>query len=165
MIFIAFLLGQLAYGQLDIAAELLRETLQLQFFSLFGGIAEVFLKTRFGSIDCLFYVSEFDLHFFVAALGVIGPIDRQHLIAFLITQSQQLLNLVELVSILTHVQKDAAVAVGDDALLEDGRRQQVVQLLRYAHTLAEILAAGFIQILDKSRHARLGDSFPCFFEQ
>ena len=52
MIFIAFLLGQLAYGQLDIAAELLRETLQLQFFSLFGGIAEVFLKTRFGSIVC-----------------------------------------------------------------------------------------------------------------
>ena len=49
MIFIAFSLGQLAYGQLDIAAELLRETLQLQFFSLFGGIAEVFLKTRFGS--------------------------------------------------------------------------------------------------------------------
>lgn len=45
---------------------------------------------------------------------------------------------------LTHVQKDAAVAVGDDALLEDGRRQQVVQLLRYAHTLAEILAAGFM---------------------
>ena len=34
MIFIAFSLGQLAYGQLDIAAELLRETLQLQFFSL-----------------------------------------------------------------------------------------------------------------------------------
>ena len=51
MIFIAFSLGQLAYSQLDIAAELLRETLQLQFFSLFGGIAEVFLKTRFGSID------------------------------------------------------------------------------------------------------------------
>lgn len=39
MIFIAFSLGQLAYGQLDIAAELLCETLQLQFFSLFGGIA------------------------------------------------------------------------------------------------------------------------------
>ena len=55
MIFIAFSLGQLAYGQLDIAAELLRETLQLQFFSLFGGIAEVFLKTRFGS--CLLYTS------------------------------------------------------------------------------------------------------------
>ena len=144
MIFIAFLLGQLAYGQLDIAAELLRETLQLQFFSLFGGIAEVFLKTRFGSIDSRVYASESDPHLFVAALGVIGPIDRQHLIAFLITQSQQLLNLVELVSILTHVQKDAAVAVGDDALLEDGRRQQVVQLLRYAHTLAEILAAGYM---------------------
>ena len=141
MIFIAFLLGQLAYGQLDIAAELLRETLQLQFFS---GIAEVFLKTRFGSIDSRVYASESDPHLFVAAHGVIGPIDRQHLIAFLITQSQQLLNLVELVSILTHVQKDAAVAVGDDALLEDGRRQQVVQLLRYAHTLAEILAAGFM---------------------
>lgn len=41
--------------------------------------------------------------------------------------------------------KDAAVAVGDDALLEDGRRQQVVQLLRYAHTLAEGFAAGFIE--------------------
>lgn len=90
------------------------------------------------------HASESDPHLFVAAHGVIGPIDRQHLIAFLITQSQQLLNLVELVSILTHVQKDAAVAVGDDALLEDGRRQQVVQLLRYAHTLAEILAAGFM---------------------
>lgn len=39
MIFIAFLLGQLAYGQLNISTELLCETLQLQFFSLFGGIA------------------------------------------------------------------------------------------------------------------------------
>ena len=86
MIFIAFSLGQLAYGQLDIAAELLRETLQLQFFSLFGGIAEVFLKTRFGSIDSRVYASESDPHLFVAALGVIGPIDRQHLIAFLITR-------------------------------------------------------------------------------
>ena len=60
MIFIAFSLGQLAYGQLDIAAELLRETLQLQFFSLFGGIAEVFLKTRFGSIDSRVHASESD---------------------------------------------------------------------------------------------------------
>lgn len=51
------------------------------------------------------HASESDPHLFVAAHGVIGPIDRQHLIAFLITQSQQLLNLVELVSILTHVQR------------------------------------------------------------
>ena len=35
MIFIAFLLGQLAYGQLDIAAELLREMLEFQFLGLF----------------------------------------------------------------------------------------------------------------------------------
>ena len=69
MIFIAFLLGQLAYGQLDIAAELLRETLQLQFFSLFGGIAEVFIKTRFGSIDSRVYASESDPHLFVAAVA------------------------------------------------------------------------------------------------
>ena len=38
MIFIAFLLGQLAYGQLDIAAELLRETLNLHFFRFLGGV-------------------------------------------------------------------------------------------------------------------------------
>lgn len=144
MIFIAFLLGQLAYGQLDIAAELLRETLQLQFFSLFGGIAEVFLKTRFGSIDSRVYASESDPHLFVAALGVIGPIDRQHLIAFLITQSQQLLNLVELVSILTHVQQDAAVAVGDNTLFEDFGGQQIVQFLRDTYALTIILAAGFM---------------------
>ena len=55
MIFIAFSLGQLAYGQLDIAAELLRETLQLQFFSLFGGIAEV-TTTRSGFCSLIFSV-------------------------------------------------------------------------------------------------------------
>ena len=71
MIFIAFLLGQLAYGQLDIAAELLRETLQLQFFSLFGGIAEVFLKTRFGSIDSRVHASESDPDFLIEAFWIV----------------------------------------------------------------------------------------------
>ena len=38
MIFIAFSLGQLAYSQLDIAAQLLRQTVQLHFFRFFGGV-------------------------------------------------------------------------------------------------------------------------------
>ena len=79
MIFIAFLLGQLAYGQLDIAAELLRETLQLQFFSLFSGVAKVLLSRNFCRIYRTLRTAKPNPDLFIKPVGRIGKIDGKYL--------------------------------------------------------------------------------------
>ena len=89
MIFIAFLLGQLAYGQLDIAAELLRETLQLQFFSLFGGVAQIFFARNFCRIYRALRTAKPYPDLFIQPVRGIGKVDREYLAAFLVRQAER----------------------------------------------------------------------------
>ena len=71
-------------------------------------------------------------------------VDRENLRPLLVRQTQQTLYAVEFLEVFALVQKDFAVGVVDDRLLDDGRRDDVVHLLRHHDRLAEILADGLV---------------------
>ena len=72
---------------------------------------------------------------------------------------------VELREVLALVQQDFAVGVVDDRLLDDGRRDDVVHLLRHHDRLAEILANGFKQIPNICTHIGRGEGLPALLDK
>src|SRR3712207_9238390 len=65
---------------------------------------------------------------------------------------------VELGHVLSLVEQYLAVGVVDDALLDNGRLDDVVHLLRYDNGFPEILSDGLVEILDivRSEERRVG---------
>ena len=119
MIFIAFSLGQLAYGQLDISAELLREMLEFQFLGLFCRKAIILLGRNFRGVDCGLHAAQSDPHLLIATFGIARKVDGENLRTLLIRKSQQRLYLVEFVDIFALVEEDFAVGIVDDGLFDD----------------------------------------------
>ena len=91
---------------------------------------------------------------------MVGEVDGEYLRLLLVRQTEHRLDAVELVHILLLVQKDLAVRVGDDSLLHDGGRDDVVHLLRDDNRLAEIFPDGLVHIFQVFAHARRGKGFP-----
>ena len=89
-----FALDQLTYSQLDIAAELLRETLQFQLLGLLGRIGAVLFGRDLRSVDRRL-CTQADPHLLIAARRVVGKVDRENLIPLLVRQAQQTLYAVE----------------------------------------------------------------------
>ena len=91
---------------------------------------------------------------------MVGEVDGEYLRLLLVRQTEHRLDAVELVHVLLLVEQDLAVRVGDDSLLHDGGRDDVVHLLRDDNRLAEIFPDGFVHIFQVFAHARRGKGFP-----
>ena len=92
-------------------------------------------------------------------------IDREDLAFLLFGQPEQRLYAVELGHVLPLVEQDLAVGIVDDRLLDDGRRDDVVDLLRHHDRLAEILADGLVEVLDVVCHIGRSDGFPRLLDE
>ena len=98
------------------------------------------------------HASESDPDLFIAAFRIVREVDRENLRPLLVRQSQQTLYAVEFREVFALVQKDFAVGVVDDRLLDDGRRDDVVHLLRHHHRLPEILSDSLEKVQNVGGH-------------
>ena len=82
-------------------------------------VGEVFGFRHFGGIDGRLYATQSDPHLLVRPCGIIALVDGEYLPPLLVRQSQECLNLVELVHVLALVKQYLAVGVVDDGLLDN----------------------------------------------
>ena len=94
-----------------------------------------------------------------------GKVERENLRLLLFRKSQHGLYAVEFGHVLTLVQENLAVGVVDDRLLDNRRGDDVIDLLRHDHRLAEILADGFVQVPDVFAHIGRSKGFPALFDK
>ena len=57
--------GKLPDGGFDVAAQLLRQTVYLYFFSFFGGVRQILFSTNFGGIDRRLRAAQSYPHFLI----------------------------------------------------------------------------------------------------
>lgn len=137
-----FALGQLLDGKFYIAAQLFRKPHEFKFLGLFCSVADILLKRYLRGIDSRLRTAQTDPDFLVSPGRVVRHIDGEYLRALLVGQAEQRLYLIELVDIFPLVKENLAVAVVDDGAFDDGRRDDVLDLLRDHHSLAEELSDG-----------------------
>ena len=94
---------------------------------------------------------------------MVGHVDGENLTAFLVGEPQERLYLVELVHVLALVEQYLAVGIVDDALLDHGRRDDVVHLLRHHDGFAEVFSHRLIHVAQVFGHVRRGECFPRLF--
>ena len=94
---------------------------------------------------------------------MVGHVDGENLTAFLVGEPQERLYLVELVHVLALVEQYLAVGVVDDALLDHGRGDDVVHLLRHHDGLAEVFSHRLVHVAQVFGHVRRGECFPRLF--
>ena len=82
-------------------------------------VGEVFGFRHFGGIDSRLHTSQSDPHLLVRPCGIVALVDGEYLPPLLVRQSQECLNLVELVHVLALVKQYLAVGVVDDGLLDN----------------------------------------------
>ena len=82
-------------------------------------VGEVFGFRHLGGIDGGLNAAQTDPHLLVRPCGIVALIDGEYLPPFLVRQSQECLNLVELVHVLALVKQDFAVRIVDDGLLDN----------------------------------------------
>lgn len=136
--------GELFDRQLYVAAQRFGPALHLDLLALLGRVGEVLLFTDLGGIDGALHAAQPDPDLLVLAARMIRHIDRKYLRLLLVRKTQQGLDGVEAVHEFALVEQDFAIAVVDDRLLHDGRRDDVLHLLRDRHHLAEVLADGLV---------------------
>lgn len=113
-------LGQLLDCQLDIATQLPGKPHYFKLFRFLGRIGVVLFRRDLGGIDRRLCSAKTYPHFLVLAGRAVGHVDGENLGTFLIGQTQQGLDFIELVDILPLVQQNLAVTVVDDGSLDDG---------------------------------------------
>ena len=78
---------------------------------------------------------------------MVGEVDGEYLRLLLVRQTEHRLDAVELVHVLLLVEQYLAVRVGDDSLLHDGGRDNIIDFLRDDNRLAEIFPDGLVHVL------------------
>ena len=94
---------------------------------------------------------------------MVGHVDGENLTAFFVGEPQERLYLVELVHVLALVEQYLAVGVVDDALLDHGRGDDVVHLLRHHDGLAEVFSHRLVHVAQVFGHVRRGERLPRLF--
>ena len=156
---------QPANGLLDVSTEAIGQAHHFDLFRLLGRVREILLARDFRGVNGRLHAAQADPHLFVTPLGVVVLVDREDLVFLLLRQPEQRLYAVELGHVLPLVEQDLAVGVVDDRLLDDGRRDDVVDLLRHHDRLAEVLADGLVEILDIVCHIGRRNRFPRLFNK
>ena len=86
---------------------------------------------HFRGIDGTLHTTQPYPHFLVESVRVVVLVDGEYLALFLFRQAEHRLYTIELGHVLALVKQYLAVGVVDDALLDNGRLDDVVHLLRY----------------------------------
>lgn len=112
--------GKLSDGQLHVSAQLFGKACKFQFFSLFSGVAQIFLNRNLCRIYRALRTAQPYPDLFIQPIRGIGKVDREYLAAFLVRQAEQVLYLVEFILILPLVEQYFAIAVVDNRLFHNG---------------------------------------------
>ena len=157
--------SKLADSRLDVTAELFRTLHDLYLFCFLRGVGKVFLHAHLRGIDGTLHTAQANPYLLVKPVRVVVLIDGENLALLLFGQAKHRLYAVELGHVLALVKQYLAVGVVDDALLDDGRLDDVVHLLRHDNGLAEILSDSLVEILDIVRHICRGNRLPRFLDK
>ena len=138
-----FVFGELFDRQFDVPVQLVGEREQFHFLPFFRGVGVVLGRADLRSVDRRLNAAHSYPDLLILALRVVRKVDRQDLRFLLIGQPQQVLDCVELIHVLAHVQQDFRVGVVDDRLLYNRRGNNIVDLLCYDEDFAEKFANRF----------------------
>ena len=157
--------GQPPDGELDVPAEPFGQAGQLKFLRLLGGVAIILLGGDLRGVDRRLRAAQTYPHLLVSPGGAVGHVDGEDLRTLLVGQPEQGLDVVEPVHVLALVQQDLAVAVVDDGALDDGGRDDVIDLLGDYDCLAEELPDRLEEVFQILGHALLADGLPRLLQQ